>query len=209
MLDLDKILAKHAAWLHGESEGQRADLHGMDLRGVDLCRANLCRADLRGADLREADLCRANLRGANLRGVDLRGASLYRANLYWANLREASLCWANLREANLSWANLRGADLRGADLCGADLCEADLCWANLCGYIPLHADVVRRYVLYVIPEARGGPRFIAGCRNFSVTEALSHWGPESPRSQPEYVAAIRRWLAENSHALTDVIEAVE
>src|SRR5690606_4187222 len=87
-----------------------------------------------------------------------------------------------------------------------DLSWASLNEANLSGRIPLHADTARRYVLYVIPEVRGGPRFIAGCRNFTAAEALSHWGPESPRSQPKYVAAIKRWLADNGHALTDASE---
>lgn len=88
-----------------------------------------------------------------------------------------------------------------ADLCGADLRGANLRRADLSERIPLHVDTARRYILYVIPEARGGPRFVAGCRNFSATEALAHWGPESSRSQPQYVAAIRRWLTDNDHAL--------
>ena len=67
-------LALHAAWLRGESGGQRlalrdADLRGADLRGVVLRYAVLSGAYLRGADLRDADL-----RGAVLRGADLRGA---------------------------------------------------------------------------------------------------------------------------------------
>jgi len=194
MLNLDKILAKHAAWLRGEPGGQRADLCG-----ADLCGARLCGASLRGADLREASLCWADLRGADLRGANLSEADLHGANLHGVNLSEANLSRANLDRANLSEAHLRGADLRGADLRGA----------NLSGRIPLHADTARRYVLYVLPEVRGGPRFVAGCRNFSVAEALSHWGPESPRSQPEYLAAIKQWLAENGYVLTDVIEAVK
>ena len=101
--ELKTIIDKHAKWLRGEEDGERADL----------CDADLCNANLRGADLRGADLC----------GVDLRGADLC----------DADLCGANLRGANLYGANLRGADLCDADLCGADLRGADLCYANLCG----------------------------------------------------------------------------
>ena len=101
--ELKTIIDKHAKWLRGEEDGERADL----------CDADLCNANLRGADLRGADLC----------GVDLRGADLC----------DADLCGANLRGANLFGANLRGADLCDADLCGADLRGADLCYANLCG----------------------------------------------------------------------------
>ena len=84
--ELQFVLAKHGAWLRGEDDGERADLHY----------ANLIGADLRGANLRGADLSYAYLSGANLRGADLRGA--------------------NLHGAYLSGANLRGADLRGAKL---------------------------------------------------------------------------------------------
>lgn len=79
----------------------------------------------------------------------------------------------------------------------------------MCGRVPLHVDINRRYVLYVIPEASDGPRFIAGCRNFSIDEALAHWGPNSPRSQPDYVAAIEQWIATNGHAPASVVEAAE
>jgi len=169
MLDLDKILAKHAAWLRGESEGQWA---------------NLREANLREANLSGADLWGANLSGANLRGADL-------------------------SKANLCGADLSGTDLCGANLSGTDLCGANLSGANFSGRIPLYADTARRYVLYVLPEVRDGPRFIAGCRNFSAAEALSHWGPESPYHQPKYVGAIKQWLAGNGHALTNVVEDVE
>ena len=90
---LQKILADHVKWLHGETAGWRADLSGADLSG----------ADLSGADLREANLRGADLRGANLRAADLRGA----------DLREADLSGADLCGADLSGADLRAADLRG------------------------------------------------------------------------------------------------
>ena len=52
--ELNEILKKHARYLCGAEDGERANLRG----------AYLCGADLRGADLR----------GADLRGADLRGA---------------------------------------------------------------------------------------------------------------------------------------
>ena len=78
---MKKILEKHAAWLRGDRDGQRADLRWADLRG-----ANLSRADLRGANLSEANLRGANLSEANLRGADLCGANLCGANLCGADL---------------------------------------------------------------------------------------------------------------------------
>ena len=87
--ELKTIIDKHAKWLRGEEDGERADL----------CDADLCNANLRGADLRGADLC----------GVDLRGADLCDADLCGADLRGADLCYANLCGADLFNANLRDA----------------------------------------------------------------------------------------------------
>ena len=69
--EIEMICHRHAAWLRGEQEGERANLQDADLRG-----ANLLGADLLGADLRRADLQDADLRGANLQDADLRGADL-------------------------------------------------------------------------------------------------------------------------------------
>ncbi len=110
------ILADHAKYLRGESDGKRADLRSADLRSADLRSA-----DLRSADLRSADLYGADLRSANLSSADLRSANLYGANLSSADLRSANLYGADLRSANLSSADLRSADLRSANLYGADL----------------------------------------------------------------------------------------
>ena len=73
---LQKILADHVKWLHGETAGRRADLSEADLRAADLSAANLRGANLRGANLRGANLSEANLSGANLSEADLRAADL-------------------------------------------------------------------------------------------------------------------------------------
>jgi hypothetical protein len=166
-MDLQETLRLHAAWLRGEPGGVRANL-----RGANLFEANLFGANLRGANLFEANLFGANLFGADLRGADLRGA-------------------------DLRGADLRGADLRGADLRGADLFGADLFGADLFGRKPLLSDTDRDHVLYVFPEAKDGPRFVAGCRNFSLSEAIRHWTVDRP--QLEYVASIKKWLSENGY----------
>ena len=103
-MDIKLILEKHAKWIRGEDNGERADLRDANLRG-----ANLWGADLRNANLCDADLCNADLRGANLRNADLHDADLRGANLYGANLCGADLCDADLCDANLCSANLRGA----------------------------------------------------------------------------------------------------
>ena len=168
---IKKVLADHKEWLT-TGKGARANLFGADLRS----------ANLFGADLRSA-----NLFGADLRSADLFGADLRSADLFGANLRSA-----DLRSADLSGANLFGADLRSADLRSADLSGANLFDANLSGRKPLFADTERNYVLYVISEAKDGPRFIAGCRNFTYDEAITHWSTKS--IQPDYIAAINKYI---------------
>ena len=79
--DLDRVLARHAAWLRGDPDGERAnlrdaDLRNADMRNADLRVADLTNADLSGADLRNADLSSAVLRGADLTNADLRNADL-------------------------------------------------------------------------------------------------------------------------------------
>jgi len=88
---------------------------------------------------------------------------------------------------------LRSANLSSAYLSGADLYDADLRDANLSSRKPLFADIKRHYVLYVFPETKDGPVFIAGCRNFNSEQAIKHWTEVS--KQPEYVVAIKKYLA--------------
>ena len=126
--ELVEILRKHKMWLHGEPDGERANLSEANLSEANLSEANLSEAYLIGADL-----TRANLSEANLSEAYLIGADLTRANLYGANLSEANLSEANLSEANISGANLYGANLSEANLSEAYLIEADLTGANLYG----------------------------------------------------------------------------
>lgn len=103
---------------------------------------------------------RADLRGANLRGAYLGGANLSGANLGDANLRGA-----NLRGANLGGAGLRDACLRGADLRGAKHIVC-LDMHDPRGYTP------------VVVNHGGAWRIFSGCRDFTVADALNHWGEE-------------------------------
>lgn len=98
--------------------------------------------------------------------------------------------YANLCGAKLQGADLKGADLQGANLQGANLQCAALQGANFYGRKPIHCDTARNYVLYVIEEVKDGPRFFAGCRNFTYEEAIQHW----EKTQPAYVQAINRYV---------------
>ena len=112
-----------------------------------------------------------DLRGANLHDVylgyaDLHGADLHNADLHGANLSYADLSGANLHSANLSYADLSYADLRGANLRGADLSYAS-------GYVDLGRDT-RGYHFRAVAFPLGW-QITAGCRDFTIDEALAHW----------------------------------
>ena len=111
--------------------------------------------------MHEAKLCEADLRGVDLHWADLLGADLLGANLHGANLRGADLHWAKLQGADLRGANLRGADLREADLCGTR------------GYVDLGTD--KRSYHFRAVAFPDGWHITAGCRNFTVKEAVKHW----------------------------------
>jgi hypothetical protein len=126
--EIKEALEKHAFWLIGKSEGQRAEFSHVDFTetdfnfiGINLWNADLRYANLQGVDLRSANLQYANLQDVNLQSVDLRSANLQYIDLRSANLRDANLQYADLRNANLRHTDLKGADLRNANLQGADI----------------------------------------------------------------------------------------
>jgi hypothetical protein len=135
------ILERHAAWLRGEMQGERADLTDAVLTRADLTGAVLTRADLTRADLTGAVLTRADLTGAVLTGADLTDAVLTRADLTDADLTRADLTGADLTDAVLTRAVLTRADLTGAVLTRADLTGAVLTRADLTGAVLTRADL--------------------------------------------------------------------
>ena len=108
----------------------------------------------------------ACLSGANLRGADLTGA----------NLSGASLSGANLTGADLSGACLYGADLSGADLSGADLSGASLYKTGGIADRVIDAGVRTDGYRFLLTRTEPGEwRVKAGCRDFTVEGAKSHW----------------------------------
>ena len=113
-------------------------------------------------------------------GLAVKWAFKNGAYLGGANLGGAYLGDANLRGANLGDANLRGAYLGGANLGGAYLGGANLGGANS----NLFVDGGLRSDGYRFMLTRNDPgewRVVAGCRDFTVTEAKKHWKDTRPK----------------------------
>ena len=124
-----------------------------------------------------------------------------RANFQYANLRSADLRSADLRSADLLYANLRDADLQGANLRNANLRNADFQYANLqyanlqgaVGLVFLTQTDVGYPVLAQQDNLNAPWRIRAGCRDFSVDEAIEHWSAptyHTPSSGQRCVAVI-------------------
>jgi hypothetical protein len=45
-------------------------------------------------------------------------------------------------------------------------------------------------------QQRGKYRIFAGCRNFTLEEALAHWGPGGPGDKPDCLALVEKIIAE-------------
>ena len=150
----------------------KAVADGKSLAGANLNGADLCESNLRGADCGGANLRGANLNGANLRGANLNGANLRGADLISARLRDASLIGANLRDANLNGADLRDAKLHSVE-----------------GFICAGSDP-RGYHFFGVSHASGWI-VKAGCRWFTIQEAIDHWSAAGNKDALLRVAVIQ------------------
>jgi uncharacterized protein YjbI with pentapeptide repeats len=149
----------------------------------------------------DANLADANLAGAYLADANLAGAYLAGANLADATLAGANLAGAYLADAYLAGANLADATLAGANLAGAYLADAYLISDRIIDG-GLRSDGYRFLLTRTEP---GEWRIKAGCRNFTLTEARTHWGEKRPAgdrlgdetrlilAHMEALAKLRKW----------------
>ena len=93
------------------------------------------------------------------------------ADLSDADLHDVYLSYADLHGADLHGANLSYAALTGAKLHDAYLSGADLSYAS--GYVDLGRDI-RGYHFRAVAFPLGW-QITAGCRDFTIDEALAHW----------------------------------
>ena len=106
--------------------------------------------------------------------VSINLAAVLSEHASWQRNGEGSR--ADLSAADLSGANLSGADLSGADLHAANLHAANLRGADLRGtrdYICLGWD--RRGHHFRATLDAFGWQITAGCRDFTIAQAVGHW----------------------------------
>ena len=101
---------------------------------------------------------------------DFNGADLRNANLSYADLSYANLYQADLRRTGLHCVDFQGADLRGAIFDTACFETVNLTNA----IVPFTSFLHENYPLNYSAN-KDEIRFIAGCRNFNLSEAKNHW----------------------------------
>ena len=117
----------------------------------------------------------------------------------WRNGDIADLRGADLRGADLHGADLHGAYLHGADLTGADLRGAYL--TNTVGYHCLGWDKRGYHFRGVLWS--DGWRVSAGCRWFTVAEAVEHWSSKGNKDALARVAVLAAQLETTGRASAD------
>jgi hypothetical protein len=105
-MDLAAIFKSHAAYLKGETEGERADFSGQDLRGRDFSGQDLREADFSKADVREASFVGCKLCDTDFSGSDARDANFSHADLTNANTSESNMMGADFTGAKVDYDNL-------------------------------------------------------------------------------------------------------
>ena len=145
------------------------------------------RAKFINCDLQERDFESKNLSHVDFTGSDLRHARLTFAILHGTNFTNTNLAYTAMYGVHICETVFEGTELIHADL-GAALFHRSGPLIK-----PIYVDVERNYLLQVITNCKDGPRFFAGCRNFTYGEAMYHWGPTC-RPQPTYIKAIQKYI---------------
>jgi hypothetical protein len=164
--EIAEKLHLHGRWLDGHPDGVRAKF----------THALLYHADFTGSRLSEANFTGSLLSNANFKGAVLAHADFTGSRLSNANFKGAVLAHADFTGSRLSNANFKGAVLTGA-----------------IGLICLPVGDPRGYRPVAVRHGDGW-MIAAGCRWFTVAQALEHWGsPDYPDRAlgDQYVAAVK------------------
>ena len=152
---------------------------------------------LRQAILENVDLSNSNLSNSNLRNSNLRNSDLRNSDLSNSDLSNSNLSNSNLRNSDLRNSDLRNSDLRYSDLRNSDLSNSNL--RNSKGFILLPVQDARGYSHIHAILCLDGWRIRAGCRDFTINQAESHWGEYylGNRGQGDLYLYAINWLKGN------------
>lgn len=188
------------------------------LENCNLAGAILAQTNLRGSLFLECNLTEANLMGADLSRVYFDHCDLTKANLAATRLHETvfsgcDLTGASLDSAQGDWLTRFG---RGTRLTDASLAGATLAGADTMNAIDVHRLPVgdpRGYDALAVKGIEGDWTVYAGCRSFSLDEAIEHWGDEDYSSSRDisskpwvgdlYVKAVRNFAASVGYTLAE------
>jgi len=99
--------------------------------------------------------------------------------LRYCDFRGSDLSHCDFSGSDLSYCDFRGSDLRYCDLryCDFRYCDFRYCdFRHAKGVILLPVQDPRGYSFVFAIECNDGWRVRAGCRDFTIEQALEHWG---------------------------------
>lgn len=144
-----------------------------------------------GVDLSGGDFTNADLTGRDLEGGKFNDASFAGSDLSHGALYHADLCNADMRNTNLHCTGLEGAVLKGVNLTGAYMRDThikDTDFSACIGVVDAGTDD-RGYHFIGVKQRDGSWMVKAGCRWFSVDDAIDHW---THKENEDALARVRR-----------------
>lgn len=98
-----EMVARHALWLIGHPDGERADFSGMPINGCNFAYCDLRSAIFNNADLIGADFFGANLEHAEFDFAELTDVDFRHANLEYATFHNITGERIKTERANFKW----------------------------------------------------------------------------------------------------------
>jgi uncharacterized protein YjbI with pentapeptide repeats len=143
------------------------------------------------------DLARGNFAGQDLSNRTLSGGKFHACDFTKADLSDCTLCDADFTDAiligvDLDRASLEGANFSRADLTGARMVDAAIesaIFVDCVGLIDAGTDP-RGYRFIGVQQTNGAWRIKAGCRWYTLGQAIEHWQDRGNEDAIERVSLI-------------------
>ncbi len=136
-----------------------------------------------------------DFRNHNFEEKNILGVRFFNCNFEGTQFNKLTIDNCKFVQCNMTRVDFFDVTLKRVSFLDSNLEEAEFFGANLVGIRQIYSTYTKNCSLYVIPGTLHGPRFIAGCRNFTYEQAIKHWDIRRP--QPEYVKAINKYMKQN------------